>query len=60
MFMANLLGYLKQFWVFWALASSTCIWIVSQESYGHMQLSFYPNQIKSITQVTFLSYQVTK
>lgn len=60
MFTANLLGYLKQFWVFWALASATCIWIVSQERYGHMELSFSPNQMKSITQVTFLSYQGTK
>lgn len=57
MFTANLVGYLKQFWVFWALASATCIWIVSQEGYRDTQLSFSHNQKKSITQVTSLSYQ---
>lgn len=57
MFTTNLVGYLKQFWVFWAPASATCIWIVSQGGYGHKELSFSHNQMKSITQVTSLSYQ---
>lgn len=52
--------YNKFSWVFWALASATCIWIVSQEGYGRMQLSCSHNQRMSITQVTFLSYQGTK